>query len=45
MTVHVFLKTDEAPLHGTIRSEVPISSLDEKVLAMASKHPPTEHEG
>ena len=25
--------------------KVPVSSLDEKVLAMASKHLPTEHEG
>ena len=45
MPVHVFLKPDAAPPHGTPRSEVPISSLDEKVLAMASKHLPTEHEG
>ena len=44
MSVHVFLKTDEAPPHGTPRSEVPISSLDEKVLAMASKYILTEQE-
>jgi hypothetical protein len=44
LTVHVFLKTDEAPPHGTPRSEVAISSLDEKVLALASKYILTEQE-
>ena len=42
LTVHVFFKTDEPPPHGTSRSEVAISSLDEKVLALASKYILTE---
>ena len=45
MTVHVFLKTDGGSLHGTPRSEVPISSLDEKVLSMASTRLPTQPMG
>jgi len=44
LTVHVFLKTDEVPPRGTSRSEVAISSLDEKVLALASTYILTEQE-
>ena len=38
LSVHVFLKTTDVPPQGTLRSTVAISSLDEKVLAMAVKH-------
>ena len=44
LTVHVFLKTGDIPPRGTPRSEVPISSLDEKVLAMASTYTPLEQQ-
>ena len=45
MTVHVFLKTDGGPVHGTPPSEVPLSSLDEKVLSIASTCLPIQPEG
>ena len=38
LTVQVYLKTTDVPLQGTLRSKVAISSLDEKVLAVAVEH-------